>query len=95
MLVRFSFFFQRRYVVVKKDEKFDFEKALKELEKLVENMEEGDMSLEDSMKQFERGVALTRSCQKALADAEQKVQILLQNAGKDELVAFKDNDNNE
>jgi exodeoxyribonuclease VII small subunit len=81
--------------VVKKDEKFDFEKALKELEKLVENMEEGDMSLEDSMKQFERGVALTRSCQKALADAEQKVQILLQNAGKDELVAFKDNDNNE
>ena len=81
--------------MVKKDEKFDFEKALKELEKLVENMEEGDMSLEDSMKQFERGVALTRSCQKALADAEQKVQILLQNAGKDELVAFKDNDNNE
>ena len=51
--------------MVKKDEKFDFEKALKELEKLVENMEEGDMSLEDSMKQFERGVALTRSCQKA------------------------------
>ena len=81
--------------MVKKDEKFDFEKALKELEKLVENMEEGDMSLEDSMKQFERGVALTRSCQKALAEAEQKVQILLQNAGKDELVAFKDNDNNE
>jgi exodeoxyribonuclease VII small subunit len=81
--------------VAKKDEKFDFEKALKELEKLVENMEEGDMSLEDSMKQFERGVALTRSCQKALAEAEQKVQILLQNAGKDELVAFKDNDNNE
>jgi exodeoxyribonuclease VII small subunit len=81
--------------VAKKDEKFDFEKALKELEKLVENMEEGDMSLEDSMKQFERGVALTRSCQKALAEAEQKVQILLQNAGKDELVAFKNNDDNE
>ncbi len=81
--------------MVKKDEKFDFEKALKELEKLVEKMEEGDMSLEDSMKQFERGVALTRSCQKALAEAEQKVQILLQNAGNDELVAFKDNDNNE
>lgn len=81
--------------MAKKDEKFDFEKALKELEKLVENMEEGDMSLEDSMKQFERGVALTRSCQKALAEAEQKVQILLQNAGKDELVAFKDDDNNE
>ena len=78
--------------MAKKDDKFDFEKALKELEKLVENMEEGDMSLEDSMKQFERGVALTRSCQQALADAEQKVQILLQNAGKDELVPFNDND---
>ena len=66
-----------------------------QLKKLVENMEEGDMSLEDSMKQFERGVALTRSCQQALADAEQKVQILLQAAGKDELVPFNDNGNNE
>jgi exodeoxyribonuclease VII small subunit len=82
-------------VVAKKDDKFDFEKALKELEKLVENMEQGDMSLEDSMKQFERGVALTRSCQQALADAEQKVQVLLQNAGKDELVPFDDNGDNE
>ncbi len=78
----------------KKDNKFDFEKALQELEQLVENMEEGDMSLEESLKQFERGVALTRSCQKALADAEQKVQILLQNAGKDELDSFKADDDN-
>jgi exodeoxyribonuclease VII small subunit len=76
--------------VAKKDDKFDFEKALQELESLVEKMEEGDMSLEDSMKQFERGVALTRSCQQALASAEQKVQILLQNAGKDTLVAFEE-----
>ena len=75
--------------MVKKEEKFDFEKALAELEKLVETMEAGDMSLEDSLKQFERGVALTRSCQKALADAEQKVQILLQNTGGGELEAFK------
>ncbi len=79
--------------MAKKDDKFDFEKALQELEDLVENMEGGDLSLEDSMKQFERGVALTRSCQKALADAEQKVQILLQNAGKDELAPFSDNEN--
>ena len=49
--------------VAKKDNKFDFEKALQELENLVEKMEEGDMSLEESLKQFERGVALTRSCQ--------------------------------
>jgi exodeoxyribonuclease VII small subunit len=72
-----------------KEERFDFEKALAELEKLVETMETGDISLEDSLKQFERGVALTRSCQKALADAEQKVQILLQNSGGGELEAFK------
>ncbi|MFT7459959.1 MAG: exodeoxyribonuclease VII small subunit [Planctomycetota bacterium] len=81
-------------LVVKKEEKFDFEKALGELEKLVEKMEQGDMSLEESLKQFERGVALTRSCQKALADAEQKVQILLQNAGKEELASFKADDDN-
>ena len=80
--------------VAKKDNKFDFEKALQELENLVEKMEEGDMSLEESLKQFERGVALTRSCQKALADAEQKVQILLKNAGKDELAPFKAADDN-
>lgn len=79
----------------KKDEKFDFEKALQELEKLVEKMEEGDLSLEESLLQFERGVALTRSCQKALAQAEQKVQILLQNAGKDELTPFKVDDDNQ
>ena len=78
--------------VAKKDNKFDFEKALQELENLVEKMEEGDMSLEESLKQFERGVALTRSCQKALADAEQKVQILLKNAGKDELAPFEADD---
>ena len=81
--------------MAKKAEKFDFEKALNELEKLVENMEEGDMSLEDSMKQFERGVALTRSCQQALADAEQKVQILLKTSGSEELVAFDDSNENE
>jgi exodeoxyribonuclease VII small subunit len=80
--------------VAKKEDKFDFEKALQELELLVEKMEEGDMSLEDSLKQFERGVSLTRSCQKALADAEQKVQMLLKNAGKDELTTFTDDENN-
>ena len=82
-------------MVPKKDNKFDFEKALQELENLVEKMETGDMTLEESMKQFERGVALTRSCQKALADAEQKVQILLQNAAKDELAPFHADDENE
>lgn len=66
--------------MAKKEEKFDFENALAELETLVEKMEQGDLSLEDSLKQFERGIALTRSCQKALAEAEQKVQILMRSS---------------
>ncbi|MDT8403271.1 exodeoxyribonuclease VII small subunit [Sulfuriflexus sp.] len=56
----------------------DFEGALDELETLVERMEKGETRLEDALQDFERGIALTRTCQKALADAEQKVQILLE-----------------
>lgn len=74
--------------MAKKNTEFDFEKALKELESLVERMEAGDMSLEDSLKHFERGVALTRSCQKALAEAEQKVQILLSEQDGEQLADF-------
>ena len=54
----------------------NFEAALEELEQLVERMETGDLSLEESLKAFERGVALTRDCQKALKDAELRVQAL-------------------
>lgn len=54
------------------------EPALKELEALIERMETGDLSLEESLKCFEQGTALTRHCQQALAAAEQKVQILLE-----------------
>ena len=56
-----------------------FETALSELETLVERMETGDLTLEESLKSFEQGVALTRSCQQALAEAEQKVEILTGN----------------
>ena len=62
----------------------DFETDLAELESLVETLEQGDISLEESLKLFERGVTLTRSCQKALQEAEQKVQILLQKSGEPE-----------
>lgn len=55
----------------------NLEKSLAELENLVEQLEQGDLPLEQALKQFEQGVKLTRDCQKALADAEQKVQILL------------------
>lgn len=63
---------------------FDFETAMEELEGLVRSMEEGDLSLEDSLKAFEKGVRLTRQCQKALREAEQKVQVLLGEDGETE-----------
>jgi exodeoxyribonuclease VII small subunit len=74
--------------MAKKPPEFDFEKALGELEALVEKMEQGELTLEESLRQFERGIALTRACQKALADAEQKVQILMQKSGAGELKPF-------
>jgi exodeoxyribonuclease VII small subunit len=59
----------------------DFEASLAELETIVERLEQGDLSLDDSLKQFERGVQLTRACQTALTQAEQKVEILLRKSG--------------
>ena len=53
-----------------------FEAALEELETIVERMEDGEPSLEESLKLFERGMGLTRRCQKALDDAEQRIQSL-------------------
>jgi len=53
-----------------------FEEHLQELEQIVARLEQGDVSLEESLKLFEKGVQLARSCQKALQEAEQKVQIL-------------------
>lgn len=66
----------------------DFEKSLAELESLVEKLETGDLSLEESLKAFERGVRLTRDCQGALAAAETQVEILLQHAGHEGLQPF-------
>lgn len=60
----------------------DFEKSIAELEKLVTTMEQGDMSLEESLKAFESGIKLTRDCQNRLAEAEQKVQLLLEEQGE-------------
>jgi len=81
--------------VASKKNEFDFEKALKELESLVERMEAGDMSLEESLKYFERGIALTRSCQQALSEAEQKVQILLNEQGNESLTEFPDTEHDD
>jgi exodeoxyribonuclease VII small subunit len=61
----------------------DLEKSLAELEQIVEKLEAGDLTLDESLKQFERGVQLTRQCQTALRTAEQKVEILLKKSGAD------------
>jgi exodeoxyribonuclease VII small subunit len=67
-----------------------FEDALAELEQLVLLLEQGDISLEESLKQFERGVVLTRICQKSLQDAEQKIQILMEKNNTQTLEPFSD-----
>lgn len=60
----------------------DFEAALAELEKLVETMESGEQSLEETLASFQKGIELTRSCQEGLKAAEQKVEQLIQKNGK-------------
>ena len=62
----------------------NLEKSLSELEALVEELESGDLPLDKAMKKFEQGIKLTRNCQSALKDAEQKVEILLKSAGGEE-----------
>ena len=71
----------------------NLEKALADLEGLVEELESGDLPLEKAMKKFEEGIKLTRSCQKALKDAEQKVEILLKSAGGESLEDFDSEEN--
>ena len=70
----------------------DFEQSLSELEALVAKLEQGDVPLEDALKTFERGVALTRQCQTALRTAQQKVEVLLARDGEEKLEAFDDAD---
>jgi len=67
---------------------FDFEASLNELEKLVDALEGGDLTLEQSLQDFERGINLTRACQNALTEAQQKVQILLQKNTRNSLEDF-------
>ena len=69
--------------------KINLEKSLADLEELVEELESGDLPLETAMKKFEEGIKLTRGCQAALKEAEQKVQILLKSAGGEELSDFE------
>ncbi len=66
----------------------DFERSMAELEALVERMERGEQSLEEALRDFERGIHLTRHCQKALHAAEQKVEILLENSENGDVDSF-------
>jgi exodeoxyribonuclease VII small subunit len=67
----------------------DFEAAMGELEALVERMEQGECSLEESIRQFERGVRLARTCQQALRAAEQKVLKLAAEGSEEALQEFR------
>ena len=69
-----------------------FEVWLDDLESVVERMEEGELSLEDSLALFERGMALSGRCQKALEGAEQKVRILTEARQDAELEPFEDDE---
>ena len=70
----------------------DFEQSLAELQTLVERLESGELSREDSLGAFEQGIRLTRECQAALNQAEQKVQILLERDGQLEEAPFDADD---
>jgi exodeoxyribonuclease VII small subunit len=77
-------------MATKKTENMAFEAMVEELDDLVEQLENGDLSLDDALKKFERGIALARAGQVKLSDAEQKVSILLSKDDTAELQTFSD-----
>ena len=68
-------------VASKKSKAPDFEKSLNELEKIVDRMEQGDQSLDEMIKDFEKGMLLSQSCQKSLDEAQLKVEKLVKKHG--------------
>ena len=75
-------------MATKKPENMSFEAAIEELDGLVDQLENGDLALDDALKKFERGISLARAGQSKLNDAEQRVSILLQNDENAELSDF-------
>ena len=67
------------------DKNINFEASLKELELIVEKLEDEDINLEDSVKSFEEGVNLVKQCQKQLQDAELKIKKLLDDGSSSEI----------
>ncbi|MCP4878390.1 MAG: exodeoxyribonuclease VII small subunit [Gammaproteobacteria bacterium] len=75
-----------------KDKLKDFENSLQNLEKIVANMESGELGLEQSLEQFEKGVKLARTCQDTLANAELRVEQLIEKNGLQQTIPFEDLD---
>ncbi|MCK4377486.1 MAG: exodeoxyribonuclease VII small subunit [Actinomycetia bacterium] len=67
-------------------EKRDFDEVLKELEEIVSTLERGNLSLEESLKKFERGIKLSTHCLKKLNEAEKKIETLIEKAGRESIV---------
>ncbi|EGR0259826.1 exodeoxyribonuclease VII small subunit [Vibrio cholerae] len=74
----------------KKPENMSFESTIEELEQLVEQLESGDLALDEALRKFERGISLARTGQLKLDDAEQRVRILLSNSDDAPLSDFSD-----
>ena len=68
----------------------ELEVSLNEINQLITAMEKGSLSLDQSLHHFERGVTLIKHCQKIISDAEQKVQLLLQQNGQTELQNYEE-----
>jgi len=77
-----------------KDNLKDFENSLQNLEKIVSNMESGELGLEDSLAQFEKGIKLARNCQDTLTNAELRVEQLIEKNGLQQTIPFEDLDDN-
>ncbi|XQW84369.1 exodeoxyribonuclease VII small subunit [Thalassotalea piscium] len=77
----------------KKLENLSFEESLTELEQIVQNLEVGELSLEDAMSFFERGLNLSQISQEKLQDAEQKIQMLVAKNGQETLADFNVEEN--
>jgi len=78
--------------VTRKTKQPDLESSLAEINTLIEQMEQGELSLEQSLERFERGINLIKHCQKVLQEAEQKVQILIQNNTQEDLQPYENNE---
>jgi len=77
-----------------KDNLKNFEISLQQLEKIVSHMESGELGLEESLAQFEKGIKLARSCQDTLTDAELRVEQLIEKNGLQQTVPFEGLDEN-